>query len=226
MVWSGPAFGLAVTFIKTVSLQPFCDQYKVYVPAEVKPETLVVGDVVLTKDTTAGFDTAVVHVPVPVAVIAVVEYWQMVWSVPAFGFAVTFIRTVSLQPLSDQYKVYVPAAVKPETDVVGDVVLAKVTTVGFEAAVVHVPVPIAAIAVVEYWQMVWSGPAFGLAVTFIRTVSLHPLSDQYKVYVPAALKPETEVVGDMLLTKNTAAGFNAALVHVPIPDAVIAMVVY
>ena len=49
---------------------------------------------------------------------------------------------------------YVPGAVKPETDVVGDVVLTKVTTTGFDAAVVHVPVPVAVMAVVEYWQMV------------------------------------------------------------------------
>ena len=76
-----------------------------YVPAVVKPETEVVGDMVLTKLITAGFDAAAVHVPVPVAVIEVVEYWQMVWSVPAFGLAVIFIKTVSLQPLSDQYKV-------------------------------------------------------------------------------------------------------------------------
>ena len=34
----------------------------------------MVGDVVLTKLTDAGFDAAVVHAPVPVAVIEVVEY--------------------------------------------------------------------------------------------------------------------------------------------------------
>jgi hypothetical protein len=74
--------------------------------------------------------------------------------VPAFGLAVTFIKTVSLQPLSDQYKVYVPAAEKPETDVVGDVLLTKLTVAGFDAAVVHVPVPDAANDVAENWQMV------------------------------------------------------------------------
>ena len=47
-----------------------------------------------------------------------------------------------------------PAAVKPDTDVVGEVVLTKVTTAGFDAAMVHVPVPVAVIEVVEYWQMV------------------------------------------------------------------------
>ena len=114
----------------------------------------MVGDVVLTKLITAGFAAAVVHVPVPVAVIVVVEYWQMVWSVPAFGLAVTFIKTVSLHPLSDQYKVYVPAAVKPETDVVADVVLTKFTVAGFATSAVHVPVPVATNDVVEYWQIV------------------------------------------------------------------------
>ena len=73
---------------------------------------------------------------------------------PALGFAVTFIRTVSLQPFCDQYKVYVPEAVKPETDVVGDVVLTKLTVAGFAAAVVHVPVPVAVIVADVYWQMV------------------------------------------------------------------------
>ena len=121
---------------------------------------------------------------------------------------------------------YVPAVIKPETNVVGDVLLTIVTTAGFDAAEVHVPVPLAVIAVVEYWQMVWSVPAFGLAVTLIRTVSLHPLSDQYNVYVPAAEKPETDVVGDVLLTKFTAAGFDAAAVHVPVPVAVIVAEVY
>jgi hypothetical protein len=46
--------------------------------------------------------------------------------------------------------VYVPGVVKPETDVVGEIVLTKVTTAGFDAAVVHVPEPVAVIAVVEY----------------------------------------------------------------------------
>ena len=44
----------------------------------VNPDTDVVGDIVLTKLTTAGFDKAAVHVPAPVAVIVVLEYWQMV----------------------------------------------------------------------------------------------------------------------------------------------------
>ena len=43
-----------------------------------------------------------------------------------------------------------PAAVKPETDVVGDVVLTKLTVAGFAAAAVHVPVPVAANDVFEY----------------------------------------------------------------------------
>ena len=78
MVWSLPAIGLAVTFIKTVSLHPLSDQYKVYVPADANPDTDVVGDVLLTKLNVAGFDAAAVHVPVPVAVIVTVVYWQIV----------------------------------------------------------------------------------------------------------------------------------------------------
>jgi hypothetical protein len=74
--------------------------------------------------------------------------------VPAFGLAVTFIKTVSLQPLSDQYNVYVPTAEKPETDVVGDVLLPKFTAAGFDAALFHVPVPVALIVAEVYWQIV------------------------------------------------------------------------
>jgi hypothetical protein len=47
----------------------------------------------------------------------------------------------------------VPAAVKPDTDVVGDVELVKVTAAGLPAAASHVPVPVAAIVAVEYWQV-------------------------------------------------------------------------
>jgi hypothetical protein len=43
-----------------------------------------------------------------------------------------------------------PAVEKPETDVVGEVVLTKVTTAGFDAALVQVPVPVAVIVLVEY----------------------------------------------------------------------------
>jgi hypothetical protein len=74
--------------------------------------------------------------------------------------------------------------------------------------------------------MVWSGPAFGLAVTYIKTVSLQPLSDQYKIYVPAAVNPDTEVVGDVVLAKLTVAGFAAVAVQVPVPIAVIVAEVY
>ena len=105
----------------------------------------------------------------------------MVWSEPALGLAVTLIRAVSLHPLSDQYSVYVPDAVKPVTADVGDVLFAKVTTAGLPASAVHVPVPVPAMVAVEYWQVVWSGPASGLAVTFMTAVSLHPFSVQYTV---------------------------------------------
>jgi hypothetical protein len=48
----------------------------------------------------------------------------------------------------------VPDAVKPDTDEVGDVLFAKLTTAGFDADDVQVPVPAAVIAVLEYWQNV------------------------------------------------------------------------
>ena len=146
-----------------------------------KPETDVTGDEVLTKFMTAGLAASAVHIPVPVAAMTVVEYWQKVWSEPASGLDVTLIKTVSLQPLSDQYKVYVPDTVKPVTEVVADEAFRKLTTAGLPASAVHVPVPVAVNTVLEYWQMVWSAPALGLDVTWISTVSLHPFNDQYKV---------------------------------------------
>ena len=66
----------------------------------------------------------------------------------------------------------------PDTDDTGDVGLAKVTTAGLPAAALHVPVPDAAIVAVEYWQVVWSIPALGLALTVIMTVSTHPFTVQ------------------------------------------------
>lgn len=67
----------------------------------------------------------------------------------------------------------------PDTDVTGDDELVKVTTAGLPAAPLHIPVPAAAIVAVEYWQVDWSGPALGLALTVISTVSLpQPLEAQ------------------------------------------------
>ena len=54
-------------------------------------------------------------------------------------------------------------------------------TAGLADSAVHVPVPVAAMVAVVYWQMVRSVPAFGLAMTVTRAVSLHPLFDQNKV---------------------------------------------
>ncbi len=101
----------------------------------------------------AGLVTAEDHVPEPVAARVVPVYWQMVWSTPALGLVVTFTNTVSLQPLFVQYSLYTPDTVKPDTLVVGEDALPKVITDGFVPAV-HVPVPEAAMAVEEYWQMV------------------------------------------------------------------------
>ena len=82
--------------------------------------------------------------------------------------------TVSLHPFTVHISPYVPAAVKPDTVVVGDEALAKVTVAGLPAVAVHVPLPVAAITVVVYWQMVWLGPPFGFGVTITLAVSVHP----------------------------------------------------
>ena len=43
-----------------------------------------------------------------------------------------------------------PDAVKPETDDVGEVAFPKLTTVGFPASDVHIPVPVPVNDVLEY----------------------------------------------------------------------------
>ncbi len=74
--------------------------------------------------------------------------------------------------------------------------------------------------------MVWSIPALGLAVTCISTVSLHPFSDQYSVYVPESANPDTDEVGSVVLKKVTTAGLPASAVQVPAPVAANAVVEY
>ena len=82
----------------TVSLHPFTVHINPYVPAVVKPDTVVVGDVALVKVTVAGFPALAVHEPFPVAAMTVEVFWQMVWLGPPFGFGVTITLAVSVQP--------------------------------------------------------------------------------------------------------------------------------
>ena len=67
-----------------------------------------------------------------------------------------------------------PANVNPLIVAVGEVTVVMVVVAGLVIDAVHVPVPVAAIVAVEYWQVVWSGPAFGLAVTITLAVSVQP----------------------------------------------------
>ena len=62
--------------------------------------------------------------------------------------------------------------------VVGEEGVVIIVTTGLPTAAVHVPVPVPAITAVLNWQMTWSGPAVGFAVTVTSIVSLHPFSDQ------------------------------------------------
>jgi hypothetical protein len=146
-------------------------------PAAVKPDTEVVARVAFVKVNTAGLAAAAVQAPVPVAVIVAVEYWQMVWAVPALGLALTVIAVVSVHPFTVQMYLYTPATVKPLIRVVGEFDEVKEVVTGLVDNAVHIPEPVAAIVAVEYWQMVWLGPELGLAVTVTRAVSLHPLFD-------------------------------------------------
>jgi hypothetical protein len=76
-------------------------------------------------------------------------------------------------------------------------------------------VTVAAKEVVEYWQMVWSAPAFGLGTTVTYSVSVQGLTDHIKPYRPAELKPEIEVVSAVVLAIMAAAGLLARGIHVP-----------
>ena len=78
VVWSGPASGLGVTVTNILSLHPFTVHMSVYTPEDMKPETVVVGEVAFVKVTITGFPGSAVHVPFPVAAMTVVLYWQMV----------------------------------------------------------------------------------------------------------------------------------------------------
>lgn len=70
---------------------------------------------------------------------------------------------------------------KPLITVVGEAGVVMTVVAGLVDNAVHMPVPVPAIVAVVYWQMLWSGPALGLAVTVTRAVSLHPPFAQNKV---------------------------------------------
>ena len=96
---------------------------------------------------------------------------------------------------------------------------------GLDAKAVHVPVPVAAIVDDPPGKItqltVWSGPAFGLAVTVTDAVSLQPPLVQMKLYVPAALKLCITEVGEAGVVIVAVPGLVARAVHVPLPVAAI-----
>jgi len=51
-----------------------------------------------------------------------------------------------------------------------------VVAAGLVDSAVHVPIPVAAIVAVEYWQVTRSGPALGFAITITLAVSVHPFA--------------------------------------------------
>jgi hypothetical protein len=85
---------------------------------------------------------------------------------------------VSVQPPLVQMKLYVPAALKLCITVVAEVGVVIVAVPGLLASAVHVPAPVAAIVADPPGNTaqltVWSGPAFGLAVTITAAVSVQP----------------------------------------------------
>ena len=110
--------------------------------------------------------------------------------------------------------------------VVGDEGAAIVVVSGLVDNAVHVPTPLAAIVAVEYWQVVRSGPASGLAIAMTSAVSVHPFTVHMKPYVPAAEKPLVPVEGAEGEVIFATAGFADNKVHVPAPIAVSVAVEY
>ena len=90
---------------------------------------------------------------------------------------------------------------------------------------VHVPAPVPAIVAEPPGRRaqvtVWSGPAFGLAVTTICAVSVQPLAFVHmNEYVPAAVNVVIVVVGLVGVVMTAVPGLPAdAGVHVPAPVA-------
>ena len=164
---------------------------------------VVVGLAGLVMVDVPGLLNNAVHVPVPVAAIVAEPPGRMiqltVWSGPAFGFAVTVIFTVSVQLPFVHIYAYVPAALKVVIVVVGLDGVVMVEVPGLPANAVHVPVPVAAIVAEPPGRIaqftVWSGPAFGFAVTMTLAVSVQPPLVQMNLYVPAALNVVMVVVG-------------------------------
>ena len=70
---------------------------------------------------------------------------------------------------------YAPGNINPLISVVSAEGFAIAVDAGFEERADQVPLPKAAVLVVLYWQIVWSGPAefIGMTNTFIE--SLQPL---------------------------------------------------
>ena len=208
VVWSGPPFGRAETCIKTVSVQPFWVQYSAYVPIVEKLETEVVGDEALAKITRSGFPGTAFHIPVPVAARVVALYWQMVWSGPAFGLAVTDTETVSLHVLVVQMYLYVPLTLKFLMVVVGLAGVVMVDVPGFPDRAVHVPVPVPAIVVVPPGSRaqltVLPGPPLGPMVTCM--VSVHPFDIHISLSDPVPLKPIAGVILSYGLVKVIESG--------------------
>ena len=83
----------------------------------------------------------------------------------------------------------------------------------------HVPVPVAAIVAIVFSQMLWSGPALGLAVTITDAVSVHPPLVHMKLYVPAALKVVIAVEGEDGAVMVAVPGLLDSAVHAPVPVA-------
>jgi hypothetical protein len=108
-VWSGPAFGLAVTVMSAVSVHPLAlVQMNEYTPAAVKPVIVVVGLVGLVMTAVPGFPVgAGVHVPVPVPAIVAEPPGSMaqftVLSGPAFGLVTITVSNAGMEQVPRVY---------------------------------------------------------------------------------------------------------------------------
>jgi hypothetical protein len=207
-VSSAPAFGFAVTLITTVSLHsPPSVHTRLYAPGAVKPVTVVVGELIFVNVTVAGLPARVPHSPVPIADMVADEYSQMVWSDPALARDATFTITVSVQPFTVHTYLYAPVFTKLVIVVVADEGVVILVIEGLPGTMLQVPVPTPAIVTVVFWQIVWSGPALGLGVTVISTVSEHGPAVKTNLYTPEEVKPVIVVVGEEGLVIVVSDGF-------------------
>jgi hypothetical protein len=178
-IWSGPASAPLLTVTIAVSLQAPLEYINKYVPVTLNVVMVVVGEAGLVIIAVPGLPGDADHVPAPVAAIVTEPPGSATqltdWSGPALGPLVIVTVAVSVQLPLVHMKLYIPGALKVVIVVVGDEGAVIMAVPGFPVSALQVPMPVAAIVTDPPGKAtqlaVWSGPAFGLAVTVTAAVS-------------------------------------------------------